>query len=126
MLTGFRNIFRTKDYFIVFEVEKVPEKGKIVNQEIYDFIGKYFKQRNREVEYVEPYVYSQEYKTYMVLGTHSSQGNSRRAMATQAFLLELYAQIQNPSQYFVSKDFPLTSLKVNDKDLSIYTIPNKF
>lgn len=126
MLTGWRNIFRAKDYFIVFEIDKVPEKGKIVDQEVYDFVGNYFKQRNREVEYVEPYVYSQEYKTYMVLGTHSSQGKDNRAIATQAFILELYAQIQNPSEYFVSKDFPLISVQVKDKNLSIYTIPNKF
>lgn len=113
------NLFKKKHYFFVIPLDSAAG-DEIISKEIYKKIRTYFKWRNRDVEYVEPYSMNKDYKTYLVVGT-ATKKDIEEQKNLGIFLLELYAHITD-STIPVTEDFPKEEMTIGNKQVTLYTI----
>ena len=113
--------FKNKNYFFVFEVEKV-EKDKSIPKPIMKYIKKYLWRRGKTVKYFEPFSNTKLNTSYVVIGSVEVKGKANRNVLI--FILELYAQLKEPEKHQVTNDFKKVTKKIKGTSISIYKFKN--
>lgn len=100
---------------------KIDKADTLINDKALKKIKNYFLWKgHKEIGYFEPHT-SSSGVAHLVFGTAPIKNNLMDRNAV-IFLLELYAQLEQPDRFSVTDDFPMKTKTIDDTQINFYKV----
>ena len=112
---------RRYSYFVHYEIETLEEKN--FNKKVARFVKKFFFLRGGVTRFFEPFTPPRQHYTHLIFGTAPVDRGGRMNRNAFIFIMELYAQFEDPEVFQVDQKIKHTIRNVDGVELHIYRIP---